>query len=312
MRRSGRAGGYPAAPADAVTEARQRAQRASLLEAKLEQIDAALAKLRSSAVQTGDGAADAADAAVTDTGAGAAAATAAKSTSLASAHETASPESGKRAALQLEVVIGDSNLARTNPAIVEQICSMVNRAYGYIRVDEDDITERLAMGDPGSFRGNRVLHLAMLGNRPVGCMSSTFRVPWAEEGCGHWGLLVVDEAMQGRGVASAMVKAAEARLATMCEEIQIEYEFTRGDALSERLLKWYEGRLGFRCAHGPPRGRGTEFRKCRKPIPEAAQRRGQTERLQALRADLSAELTKLRSLVAVDDAGAVPVAAAVA
>ena len=42
---------------------------------------------------------------------------------------------------------------------------MVNEAYGYRRVDEDDIQERFAMGDPGSSRGNRVLHVAFQGDR---------------------------------------------------------------------------------------------------------------------------------------------------
>merc|ERR1711924_589281 len=91
------------------------------------------------------------------------------------------------------------------------------------------------------------------------------------EGCGHWGLLVVDAGHQGTGVANALVQAAELRLATACEEIQIEYEFTEGHDFSNRLMSWYEGKLGFRCTSGYRRGSkgSTTFRKCRKRIPEA-------------------------------------------
>eukprot|EP00930_Biecheleria_cincta_P001422 TRINITY_DN102562_c0_g1_i1.p1 TRINITY_DN102562_c0_g1~~TRINITY_DN102562_c0_g1_i1.p1 ORF type:complete len:264 (+),score=50.15 TRINITY_DN102562_c0_g1_i1:156-947(+) len=197
--------------------------------------------------------------------------------------------------LQVDVVVGNSAMVDKMPGLIKKICSMVNRSYGYMRVDEGDIADRLQMGDPGSSRANRVLHVAFMGDQPVGCMSSTFRVPWAEDGCGHWGLLVVDESLQGKGIASRMVQAAEARLAGMCEQIQMEYEYTPGDELSERLLAWYEGKLNFRCVSGPPRGRGPEFRKCRKLISKEDRQRGRRQRLNELRSDFSEELAALRS-----------------
>jgi len=192
-----------------------------------------------------------------------------------------------------KVVIGNAKMTQDNAQLPMQLTTMVNRAYDYQRVDIHDILERLAMGDPGSHRANRVLHVAFLGDAPVGCMSSTFKVPWAEEGCGHWGLLVVDVEHQGKGIASALVKAAEERLAGCCVEIQMEYEYTPGDAMCERLMAWYEGRCGFRCATARNRG-GPQFRKCRKPVPEEAQRKGRRQRLLDIRADFSAELAALQ------------------
>lgn len=121
-------------------------------------------------------------------------------------------------------------------------------------------------------------------------MSSTFQPPWTEEGCGHWGLLVVHPEMQGHGIASQLISAAEHRLAGVCNEIQIEYEYTPGDAYSDRLMKWYEGSCGFRCASGHPRGFGTQFRKCRKLITPEASMRGRRGRLAAIRADIAAAL----------------------
>lgn len=195
----------------------------------------------------------------------------------------------------VKVVVGNTGMLQKRASLLSEITSMVNQAYGYMRVDEEDILDRLQMGDPGSNRANRVLHIAFLDDQPVGCMSSTFKVPWAERGCGHWGLLVVDVKKQGQGLASAMIAAAESRLAGACQEIQIEYEYTAGDSFSERLLTWYEKKCGFRCVSGPPRGGGTEFRKCRKMIPEEAQRRGQQLRLLDIRNELNTELTSLQS-----------------
>lgn len=195
------------------------------------------------------------------------------------------------------VAIGNSQMAREMPGFVDKLISMVNRSYGCMRVDKSDVVDRLGMGDPGSGRANRVLHIAFLGDRPVGCMSSTFKVPWAENGCGHWGLLVVDVEMQGKGIASKMVAAAEARLAGMSQQIQIEYEYTPGDELSEKLLAWYEGRLAFRCVSGPPSKQHAEFRKCRKVLSEEEQQQGRRLRLLDLRAELAAELATLQGTV---------------
>lgn len=204
-----------------------------------------------------------------------------------------SAQEGDRAPVLVR--IGTSKMAEENPLLVGTLANMVNQAYGYRRIDQHDVMERLAMGDPGSSRANRVLHIAFLGDQPVGCMSSTFRVPWAEPTCGHWGLLVVDVAMQGKGIASKMVSVAEARLAGVSEQIQMEYEYEPGDALSQRLYEWYEGKCGFRCASGPPGKRGAEFRKCRKVISPEARRCGQHERLNDLRLHLAAELSALQA-----------------
>eukprot|EP00929_Paragymnodinium_shiwhaense_P120308 TRINITY_DN92242_c0_g1_i1.p1 TRINITY_DN92242_c0_g1~~TRINITY_DN92242_c0_g1_i1.p1 ORF type:complete len:286 (+),score=63.61 TRINITY_DN92242_c0_g1_i1:96-953(+) len=208
--------------------------------------------------------------------------------------ENAAEEDRSRTAVK--VTVGSSRMAKEDPTLIDAIVNMVNGSYGYRRIDKYDIEDRLRMGDPGEFRGNRVLHLAFLGAKVVGCMSSTFNVPWAEDGCGHWGLLVVDENYQGQGIASQLVAQAERRLAGVCEQIQIEYEYCAGDAFSERLFKWYEGKCGFTCVHGRPRGHGNEFRKCRKAISEAEQQAGRRRRLLGLRADIAAELATLQSV----------------
>lgn len=212
------------------------------------------------------------------------------------AHEGGEATAAVAAAVGVEpltVCIGSSEMARQIPGLVESIVTMVNKSYGYPRLDRHDVIDRLEMGDPGSSRANRVLHLAMRGNRVLGCMSSTFNVPWAEDGCGHWGLLVVDVEAQGQGIASTLVANAERRLAGTCTEIQIEYEYTHGDPFSDRLKGWYEGKLGFRCASGRSRGFGTEFRKCRKKIPAQAQEAGRRFYLQDIRTYMAAELAQL-------------------
>jgi GNAT superfamily N-acetyltransferase len=128
---------------------------------------------------------------------------------------SSSPSSG------LLVIVGTSQLVAddSQPDLVGRICRMVNSSYfesnrellpadstGFERLTESDVLNRLAMGDAGP-RANRVLHLALRSGELVGCCSSTFQPPWTTEGCGHWGLLVVDKAAQGTGVASALVSA---------------------------------------------------------------------------------------------------------
>ena len=93
----------------------------------------------------------------------------------------------------------------------------------------------MQMGAAGSLGANRVLLLAYIdGHKLAGACSSTFSVPWAAEGCGHWGLLVSDTAMRGRGVASALVAVAEHRIASKCTAVRMEYEFVPKDPHSER------------------------------------------------------------------------------
>lgn len=232
---------------------------------------------------------------------------AAEASRTAEAADTAarSSRTPRKACSDIKVIVGTSQLAQ-DLAIVNRILHMVNRAYSeankdlmapgeqYQRLSLRDVLGRLEMGDAGA-RANRVLHIAHRGEAPtaesiVGCMSSTIQPPWTEEGCGHWGLVVVDVDCQGQGVASAMIAEAERRLAGACDEIQIEYEYTPGQAHSERLMSWYEGRCGFECRTGYRRGPGTQFRKCRKPIPPELARAGKIARLKAIRAEVAEEL----------------------
>lgn len=223
------------------------------------------------------------------------------------------PPSTKPRECNLTVIIGTSKMAEDSE-MVARITEMVNESYfesikellhprqkSYERLSADEVVERLCMGDAGP-RANRVLHIAYLGEAPspssvVGCMSSTFQPPWTPNGCGHWGLAVVHKDHQGKGIASALVRAAEERLAGACDEIQIEYEYAAGHTFSDRLMNWYEGSLGYKCNSGRPAGfsrsGGMEFRRCRKAIPEELQRRGQCRRLKALRDEISSELISL-------------------
>ena len=165
----------------------------------------------------------------------------------------------------IKVTVGTSRLATQD--FCERVARMVNEAYQYNRLSAPEVAQRLCMGDPGP-DANRVLHLAWrveagaAEETLVGCCSSTRQTPWCPRGCGHWGLLVVDVEAQGTGVASALVSAAESRLSGMgLKHVQIEYEYTRGDAACERLYAWYEGTLGFDGGGSPGYH---EFRRCRK------------------------------------------------
>ena len=159
------------------------------------------------------------------------------------------------------VSIGTEELARS-PSFVRELVSMVNRAYGHHRLGEYEARHRLRAGKQRPGR-NRVLHVAMRDGKLVGCCSSTLFTPWCAPGCGHWGLLVVDPAAQGSGVASALVQAAERRLsAEGLTTAGIEYSYRAGEPLSERLLAWYEDRLQY----VGPRHRESGFRMCRKRL----------------------------------------------
>lgn len=152
--------------------------------------------------------------------------------------------------------------------LVLRVTEIVNTSYCYQRLSAGDVSSRIAMGDAGD-HANRVLHLAHYEGDLVGCCSSTLQPPWTQPGCGHWGLLVVAAEAQGTGVASALVRAAEKRLKSHGRNmIQIEYEFTTGDAYSERLRAWYEGKCKFTCLSGLPRTGQSQFRRCLKPIPD--------------------------------------------
>lgn len=194
---------------------------------------------------------------------------------------------------EILVVVGTSAHAQV-PGFLDKISRIVDQAYTGVgkhkRVSTYDAMHRLEMGDDGP-RANRVLHLAFKGEELLGCASSTFSPGWTEEGCGHWGLLAVDPASQNSGVATALVLAAERRLATVSDMVQIEYEYRVGDDFSERLTQWYEGRLGFE--GGPKPRSGCSFRRCLKDIPEDAQQRGQRRRLLEIRAWLAEQAAEL-------------------
>mmetsp|Transcript_26120 Transcript_26120/g.54858 ORF Transcript_26120/g.54858 Transcript_26120/m.54858 type:complete len:185 (+) Transcript_26120:227-781(+) len=177
----------------------------------------------------------------------------------------------------IRVVIGTSC---EHAHLAAHIADMVNDAYGHYRLSTGEVAHRLACGELRN--ANRVLHLAFCGDTLVGCMSSTIQPGFTPYGCGHWGLLAVDKAVQGTGVASALVAAGEQRLRQAgCQRVQIEYEYSHGHAFSDRLRDWYEGKLGFKntgfwvtnrligllIGHRP----STEFRRCRKELVSAAQ-----------------------------------------
>jgi len=208
---------------------------------------------------------------------------------MIAAHPPTSEDESEEQSDYVSVIIGDSSMAEV-PGMVQKIDEIASQSKS---LGEYEVRRRLEMGDDG-LRANRVLHLAFTKekNELVGCMSSTFQPPWTEQGCGHWGLLAVDPAHQGKGVASALVKAGEARLETVCDEIQMEYRHTMGNPDSTKLHAWYEGRLGFVCPHGPPGGPegSQEFRMCRKRIPEATQKAGERRRLVEFRGWLLEQL----------------------
>eukprot|EP00444_Apocalathium_aciculiferum_P056483 CAMPEP_0183597160 /NCGR_PEP_ID=MMETSP0371-20130417/176434_1 /TAXON_ID=268820 /ORGANISM="Peridinium aciculiferum, Strain PAER-2" /LENGTH=286 /DNA_ID=CAMNT_0025809103 /DNA_START=42 /DNA_END=899 /DNA_ORIENTATION=+ len=191
--------------------------------------------------------------------------------STASAVNAASSGGASSPAAAVSVIVGTSRMMAEDKALPRRIADMVNGAYGYRRLSEAEACERLAMGDAG-VSANRVLHLARTKEGALlGCCSSTVQPPWTGSGCGHWGLMVVDVAAQGTGVGSDLVRAAEERLrAAGCREVQIEYEYTAGDPASERLMQWYETRLGFSGGGRRSLKPGqTDFRRLRRGLGDA-------------------------------------------
>lgn len=158
--------------------------------------------------------------------------------------------------LPVEVEIG-ANMTNVSDGTVEHITRLINGAYGQQRVSTGSVRHRLRAGR------NRVLHVATREGQIVGVCSSTLFVPWAAPGCGHWGLLAVDPAMQGVGVGSALVAAAETRIAdAKLGWVGMEYSYQSGDAFSERMLAWYEDSLRY----VGPQTRVSGFRICRKRL----------------------------------------------
>lgn len=155
----------------------------------------------------------------------------------------------------IQVVIGTSSMATADSTLVSRIAQFSGKS-------EWEVRHRLAMGDEDE-NANRVMHIASLDGVVVGwCSSTPGWGGWGGEYCGHWGALAVDAAAQGKGVASALVKAAEKRLLDAgCDSVQIEYRYIVGNAAKERLYDWYEGKLGF---DGGPKRSG--FRCCHKAL----------------------------------------------
>jgi len=200
---------------------------------------------------------------------------------------------------KVSVVIGTSQLSRDHPGLEERLTEIIERSYAAVSgsgprmLERQPISVRLQMGDYGT-RANRVLHVAFSSNDVVGCISSSFATLWTEPGVGHWGLLVVDVDRQGEGIGSALVRAAERRLAEEVEQVHIEYDFIVGQDYSHRLRGWYEKcgyiRLGARTAPGP---KGSEFCFCRKQLTKQEIKSGRRRRLETERAEILAQLGEL-------------------
>lgn len=159
----------------------------------------------------------------------------------------------------VHVIVGPQLEAAGLRQDVYAITALVNSAYGYQRVSVEEIRHRVLTAR------NRALHLAVRAsdNKILGVCSSTLHVPWCGPGVGHWGLLAVNPESQGMGVASALVAAAEQRLAQAgLSKVQLEYRYQRGDPQSERLITWYEDKLKY----VGPAGRYSGFRMCRKRL----------------------------------------------
>jgi len=145
----------------------------------------------------------------------------------------------------VQVLVGTSKMAADDATLAARIAEVANRANGHQRFSVGEVRSRLSKGDDEP-DANRVLHVAYRDGKVVGCCSSTVQ----------WGLrtsprlarpISSRRSLSNRtGVASALVAAAEQRLLERgCTRVQIEYHYCQGDAESERLRGWYEGKLGF-------------------------------------------------------------------
>ncbi|CAE8632188.1 unnamed protein product [Polarella glacialis] len=200
----------------------------------------------------------------------------------------APPAPSTSVAPPVTVVIGSSAHA-DDSELVEEVVRLINAAYHnsikdlqtlpegkHVRITALEVCSRFQASREMRNRPNRVLHLAFRQGKVVGCCSSTLQPPWTQAKCGHWGLLAVATAAQGTGVASELVRAAEQSLQLGgCTHVQIEYEYNSGHAYSQRLMDWYEVKLGFRSNSpwlvnrliGLVIGRGgSEFRRCQRDL----------------------------------------------
>lgn len=164
----------------------------------------------------------------------------------------------------LQLTIASSELAKERPTVIDEIYTMLNFAYYsamkaifppdvriFGGVNREDIQSLVQMGDyearkERGMRANRVLHLAFKDDILVGFCTSTLQSPLLQSRVGRLGLLVVHPDYHSAGVGTALIKAAEDRLADACAEIEIDYELTGSRGYAEQVREWYEDRLGFK------------------------------------------------------------------
>jgi GNAT superfamily N-acetyltransferase len=103
--------------------------------------------------------------------------------------------------------------------------------------NEDEVAERLEVMEAEG----RVVLVAELGGEVIGCLStSVMRVLHRPAPVGRISMMVVDEALRGRGVGAALVRAAERALKERgCYMVEVTSHVRRTDA-----HRFYE-RLGY-------------------------------------------------------------------
>ncbi len=117
----------------------------------------------------------------------------------------------------------------------ERLAALIGQlGYG---AGASDVAERLAAMEAEG----RLVLVAELDGAVIGCLStSTMRVLHRPAPVGRISMMVVDEALRGRGIGAALVRAAEQALAAQgCYMVEVTSNVRRGDA-----HRFYE-RLGY-------------------------------------------------------------------
>jgi predicted N-acetyltransferase YhbS len=118
-------------------------------------------------------------------------------------------------------------------------CGALARLIGQLGYDAiaDDVAERLAAMQAEG----RLVLVAELDGEVVGCLStSVMRVLHRPAPLGRISMMVVDEALRGRGIGAALVRAAEKALAERgCRLVEVTSNLRRAEA-----HRFYE-RLGY-------------------------------------------------------------------
>jgi GNAT superfamily N-acetyltransferase len=118
-------------------------------------------------------------------------------------------------------------------------CSSLAGLIGQLgyRAAAEDVAERLALMQAEG----RLVLVAELEGRVVGCLStSVMRVLHRPAPVGRISMMVVDEAVRGRGIGAALVRAAEDALrAQGCRIVEVTSNLRRAEA-----HRFYEG-LGY-------------------------------------------------------------------